>query len=67
MNFINWLGLEVMFEFFNVYLLFPLAFFVIVSIYQSQHKQHYKIVGILLTIVLLTGALLLEDRNKSFR
>jgi hypothetical protein len=68
MNIVKWLGLEVVIEFFNSYLLFPLAFFMIVSIYRSHYALHYKIIYILLTVVLFTATLLFEDNSrKSFR
>ena len=64
MNLIKWLGLEVAVEFFNRYLLFPLSFFVMVSIYRSHHALHYKIIGILLTVILFAGSLSLEEKGK---
>jgi hypothetical protein len=64
MVFIKWLGLEVAVEFFNRYLLFPLTFFVMVSIYRSHHALHYKIIGIFLTVILFAGSLSLEEKGK---
>ena len=64
MMFIKWLGLEVVVEFFNSYLLYPLVFFTIVTIYRSHHTLHYKIVYILLTVILFSATLLFEDNRK---
>jgi hypothetical protein len=64
MNLIKWLGLEVAVEFFNSYLLFPLIFISIVSIYHSHHTLRYKLIYILLTVILFSAALLFEDDGK---
>ena len=64
MVFIKWLGLEVAVEFFNSYLLFPLVFFAIVSIYRSHHTLRYKLIYILLTVILFSATLLFEDDSK---
>jgi hypothetical protein len=67
MNLIKWLGLEVAVEFFNSYLLFPLIFISIISIYHSHHTLRYKLIYILLTVILFSATLLFEDRKKSLR
>ena len=68
MNLIKWLGLEVAVEFFNSYLLFPLIFISIVSIYHSHHTLRYKLIYILLTVILFSATLLFEhDGKKSLR
>jgi len=64
MNLIKWLGLEVAVEFFNRYLLFPLAFFFVVSIYHSHYLLHYKLISIFITVILFAGALSLEEKGK---
>lgn len=64
MNLIKWLGLEVAVEFFNSYLLFPLIFVSIVSIYHSHHTLRYKLIYILLTVILFSATLLFEDDGK---
>ena len=64
MNLIKWLGLEVAVEFFNSYLLFPLVFISIVSIYHSHHTLRYKLIYILLAVILFSATLLFEDDGK---
>jgi len=64
MNLIKRLGLEVAVDFFNSYMLFPLALFIVLSIYHSHYALRYKITYILLTIGLLGGFLLFEDKDK---
>ena len=64
MNLIKWLGLEVAVEFFNSYLLFPLVFISVISIYHSHHTLRYKLIYILLTVILFSATLLLEDNGK---
>jgi formate hydrogenlyase subunit 3/multisubunit Na+/H+ antiporter MnhD subunit len=64
MNLIKRLGLEVAVDFFNSYMLFPLALFIVLSIYHSHDALRYKITYILLTIGLLGGFLLFEDKDK---
>jgi hypothetical protein len=64
MNLIKRLGLEVALDFFNSYLLFPLAFFIIVSIFHSHYALRYKFLYILLTVAVLGVFLLLEDTDK---
>ena len=64
MNLIKWLGLEVAFEFFNRYLLFPLAFFFVVSIYHSHYPLHDKLISMFITVILFAGALSLEEKGK---
>ena len=64
MNLIKWLGLEVAVEFFNRYLLFPLAFFFVVSIYHSHYPLHYKLISMFITVILFAGALSLEEKGK---
>jgi len=64
MNLIKRLGLEVAVDFFNSYLLFPLAFFIVVSIFHSHYALRYKFMYILLTVAVLGMFLLLEDTDK---
>lgn len=64
MNLIKRLGLEVALDFFNSYLLFPLAFFIVVSIFHSHYALRYKFMYILLTVAVLGMFLLLEDTDK---
>ena len=64
MKLIKWLGLEVAVEFFNRYLLFPLAFFSVVSIYHSHYPLHNKLISMFITVILFAGALSLEEKGK---
>ena len=64
MNLIKWLGLEVAVEFFNRYLLFPLAFFSVVSIYHSHYPLHNKLISMFITVILFAGALSFEEKGK---
>jgi hypothetical protein len=45
-------------------LLFPLAFFIVVSIYHTHYALRYKFMYILLTVTLLAVFLLFEDKDK---
>lgn len=64
MNLIKRLSLEIVVNFFNSYMLFPLAFFIVLSIFHSHYALRYKIMYILLTGALLGGFLLFEDKDK---
>ena len=64
MNLVKRLGLEVVVDFFNSYLLFPLAFFLVVTIFHSHYALQYKIITTFLTIVILGSTLLVEDKGK---